>query len=140
MARLRFLYGTARDLVIGTRVVNADGIISKAGGRVVKNVAGYDLNKLYVGSLGTVGIIAELSFKLHPLPQAQGMLLASFASRRRRGRRDLVADAVAARPGRRSNCSTVAPPRACPVADRRTTPACCWSWPRSGSSRRSNAS
>jgi glycolate oxidase FAD binding subunit len=77
---LRLLYGTARDLVIGTRVVNADGVISKAGGRVVKNVAGYDLNKLYVGSLGTVGVIVELSFKLHPLPQAQGMLLASFAS------------------------------------------------------------
>jgi glycolate oxidase FAD binding subunit len=77
---LRLLYGTARDLVIGTRVVNADGVVSKAGGRVVKNVAGYDLNKLYVGSLGTVGVIVELSFKLHPLPQAQGMLLASFAS------------------------------------------------------------
>jgi glycolate oxidase FAD binding subunit len=77
---LRLLYGTARDLVIGTRVVNADGVISKAGGRVVKNVAGYDLNKLYVGSLGTVGIIVELSFKLHPLPQAQGLLLASFDS------------------------------------------------------------
>jgi glycolate oxidase FAD binding subunit len=77
---LRLLYGTARDLVIGTRVVNADGVVSKAGGRVVKNVAGYDLNKLYVGSLGTVGIIVELSFKLHPLPQAQGMLLASFSS------------------------------------------------------------
>ncbi len=77
---LRLLYGTARDLVIGTRVVNADGVVSKAGGRVVKNVAGYDLNKLYVGSLGTVGVIVELSFKLHPLPQAQGMLLAAFAS------------------------------------------------------------
>src|SRR6185295_5876810 len=69
---LRLVYGTARDLVIGTRVVNADGVISKAGGRVVKNVAGYDLNKLYVGSLGTVGVVVELSFKLHPLPQAQG--------------------------------------------------------------------
>jgi glycolate oxidase FAD binding subunit len=77
---LRLLYGTARDLVIGTRVVNADGIVSKAGGRVVKNVAGYDLNKLYVGSLGTVGVIVELSFKLHPLPQNEGMLLASFDS------------------------------------------------------------
>jgi glycolate oxidase FAD binding subunit len=77
---LRYMYGTARDLVIGTRVVNADGIVSKAGGRVVKNVAGYDLNKLYVGALGTVGVIAELSFKLHPLPQAQGMLLAAFAT------------------------------------------------------------
>jgi glycolate oxidase FAD binding subunit len=77
---LRLLYGTARDLVIGTRVVNADGIVSKAGGRVVKNVAGYDLNKLYVGSLGTVGVIVELSFKLHPLPQNEGMQLASFDS------------------------------------------------------------
>jgi glycolate oxidase FAD binding subunit len=77
---LRLLYGTARDLVIGTRVVNADGVISKAGGRVVKNVAGYDLNKLYVGSLGTVGVIVELSFKLHPLPQAQGLLLAAFGT------------------------------------------------------------
>jgi glycolate oxidase FAD binding subunit len=77
---LRLLYGTARDLVIGTRVVNGDGIVSKAGGRVVKNVAGYDLNKLYVGSLGTVGVIVELSFKLHPLPQNEGMLLASFDS------------------------------------------------------------
>ncbi|MCC6179408.1 MAG: FAD-binding oxidoreductase [Chloroflexi bacterium] len=75
---LRFMYGTARDLVIGTRVVNADGVISKAGGRVVKNVAGYDLNKLYIGALGTVGIVVELSFRLHPLPQAQGMLLAAF--------------------------------------------------------------
>src|SRR5690606_31967042 len=54
--------------------------VSKAGGRVVKNVAGYDLNKLYVGSLGTVGVVVELSFKLHPLPQNQGMLLAAFGS------------------------------------------------------------
>lgn len=77
---IRLYYGSARDIVIGTKVVNADGVISKAGGRVVKNVAGYDLNKLYIGSLGTVGIIVELSFKLHPLPQAQGMLVASFAS------------------------------------------------------------
>ena len=77
---LRLLYGSTRDLVIGTRVVNADGIVSKAGGRVVKNVAGYDLNKLYIGSLGTVGIVVELSFKLHPLPQSQGMLVAAFRS------------------------------------------------------------
>ncbi|MFN8526377.1 MAG: FAD-binding oxidoreductase [Chloroflexota bacterium] len=77
---LRFMYGAARDLVIGTRVVNADGIISKAGGRVVKNVAGYDLNKLYIGSLGTVGIVVELSFKLHPLPQVEGFTVAAFQS------------------------------------------------------------
>jgi len=75
---LRLMYGSARDLVIGTRVVNADGVISKSGGRVVKNVAGYDLNKLYVGALGTVGVVVQLSFKLHPLPQAQSMLVAAF--------------------------------------------------------------
>jgi glycolate oxidase FAD binding subunit len=75
---LRLRYGSARDLVIGTRVVNADGRVTKAGGRVVKNVAGYDLNKLYTGSLGTVGLIVELSFKLHPLPRQLGTVLAGF--------------------------------------------------------------
>ena len=76
---LRLQYGSARDLVIGTRVANADGVLTKAGGRVVKNVAGYDLNKLYTGSLGTVGVIVELSFKLHPLPQSQGTVVAAFS-------------------------------------------------------------
>src|SRR5207253_1723761 len=57
---LRFAYGTARDLVIGTRVANPDGTVTHAGGRVVKNVAGYDLNKLYIGSLGTLGIIEPM--------------------------------------------------------------------------------
>src|SRR4051812_7525379 len=75
---LRLAYGSARDLVIGTRVVNADGVATKAGGRVVKNVAGYDLNKLYIGSLGTVGIVVELSFKLWPLPPGQGTVFGSF--------------------------------------------------------------
>ncbi len=77
---LRLAYGSARDLVIGTRVVNADGVATKAGGRVVKNVAGYDLNKLYIGSLGTVGVVVELSFKLWPIPPAEATLLASFDS------------------------------------------------------------
>jgi glycolate oxidase FAD binding subunit len=67
---LRFAFGTARDLVIGTRVANPDGTVTHAGGRVVKNVAGYDLNKLYIGSLGTLAIIVELSFKLAPIPPA----------------------------------------------------------------------
>ena len=75
---LRLRYGSARDLVIGTRVANADGLLTKAGGRVVKNVAGYDLNKLYTGSLGTLGVIVELSFKLHPLPQSRATVLATF--------------------------------------------------------------
>ncbi|MGI9146893.1 MAG: FAD-binding oxidoreductase [Chloroflexota bacterium] len=76
---LRFAYGTARDLVIGTRVVNADGVLTRAGGRVVKNVAGYDLNKLYVGSLGTLGILVELSLKLAPIPPASDAVFAQFS-------------------------------------------------------------
>lgn len=75
---LRFAYGTARDLVIGTRVANPDGTVTHAGGRVVKNVAGYDLNKLYIGSLGTLGIIVELSFKLAPIPPATNTIVGQF--------------------------------------------------------------
>jgi len=77
---LRFAYGTARDLVIGTRVANPDGTVTHAGGRVVKNVAGYDLNKLYIGSLGTLGIIVELSFKLAPIPPATNTIIGRFSS------------------------------------------------------------
>ncbi|MCC7105859.1 MAG: FAD-binding oxidoreductase [Chloroflexi bacterium] len=75
---MRPRYGSARDLVIGMRIANSDGTLTKSGGRVVKNVAGYDLNKLYTGSLGTLGVIAELSFKLAPLPQCRGTMLAVF--------------------------------------------------------------
>jgi glycolate oxidase FAD binding subunit len=74
----RLRYGTARDLVIGLRTVQANGEIARSGGRVVKNVAGYDLNKLYIGSLGTLGIIVEANFKLHPLPAAARTLLLTF--------------------------------------------------------------
>ena len=59
-------YGTARDLIIGITVVLADGTVAKAGGKVVKNVAGYDLSKLFAGSFGTLGIIVEAAFRLHP--------------------------------------------------------------------------
>jgi glycolate oxidase FAD binding subunit len=75
---LRFAYGTARDLVIGTRVANPDGTVTHAGGRVVKNVAGYDLNKLYIGSLGTLAITVELSFKLAPIPPATATIAGEF--------------------------------------------------------------
>lgn len=64
----RMLTGTARDLLIGVTVVRADGVVAKAGGRVVKNVAGYDLGKLMVGSFGTLAVITEAVFRLHPLP------------------------------------------------------------------------
>jgi glycolate oxidase FAD binding subunit len=66
----RLRYGTARDLLIGITIVRADGIVARAGGKVVKNVAGYDLGKLFVGSYGTLGLIAECAFRLHPLPAA----------------------------------------------------------------------
>ena len=77
---LRFAYGTARDLVIGTWVANPDGTVTHAGGRVVKNVAGYDLNKLYIGSLGTLAVIVELSFKLAPIPPALATVVGEFGS------------------------------------------------------------
>ena len=73
---LRAGYGTLRDHLIGIRVAHVDGIITKAGGKVVKNVTGYDLNKLYTGSLGTLGVIVEANFKLQPLPAVQKSVLA----------------------------------------------------------------
>ncbi|MBL8168473.1 MAG: FAD-binding oxidoreductase [Acidobacteria bacterium] len=68
---LRCAYGTPRDWLVGITVVHADGKISKAGGKVVKNVAGYDLCKLYTGSYGTLAMIAEMSFKLRALPASE---------------------------------------------------------------------
>ncbi len=67
---LASLYGTPRDLVLGLTVVRPDGRVVKAGGRVVKNVAGYDMVKLFTGSWGTLGIIAKAHLRLHALPQA----------------------------------------------------------------------
>src|SRR5882672_828449 len=68
---LRCAYGTPRDWLIGVAVVAADGQITRAGGKVVKNVAGYDLCKLYAGSFGTLAVIAEASFKLRALPSRE---------------------------------------------------------------------
>src|SRR5437764_9766087 len=62
--RLRF--GTPRDLVLGVTVVLADGTVARAGGKVVKNVAGYDLGRLFAGSFGTLGVIASVTLRLHP--------------------------------------------------------------------------
>ena len=67
---LRLRYGTPRDLNIGIKVVRADGTVASSGGKVVKNVAGYDLGKLFAGSYGTLGLIVEAVFRLHPLPAA----------------------------------------------------------------------
>src|SRR5262249_16100523 len=66
----RYGYGTLRDYVIGISFINAEGQEVKAGGRVVKNVAGYDLMKLHIGALGTLGIIAQVTLKLRPRPEA----------------------------------------------------------------------
>jgi glycolate oxidase FAD binding subunit len=67
---LRVRYGGVRDLVVGMRVALADGTVAKSGGKVIKNVAGYDLAKLFVGSFGKLGAILEVSVRLHPLPPA----------------------------------------------------------------------
>lgn len=66
----RLRYGAARDLVIGLTIVLADGTVARAGGHVIKNVAGYDLTRLVYGSLGSLGLIAEIVFRVHPRPQA----------------------------------------------------------------------
>jgi glycolate oxidase FAD binding subunit len=66
---LRLKYGGLRDLIIGMTMVLADGTIAKSGGRVVKNVAGYDMHKLLTGSFGTLGVIVEVNFRLHPVEE-----------------------------------------------------------------------
>lgn len=74
----RHLYGTARDLLIGLTVVTADGAVVKGGGKVVKNVAGYDLPKLFIGSYGTLGIVVEATVKLRPLPDDERLVGLGF--------------------------------------------------------------
>lgn len=78
---LRVRYGSVRDLIIGITVVLGDGTIAKSGGRVVKNVAGYDLPKLMTGALGTLGVISQAVFRLHPLPVESRTLSFRFQSR-----------------------------------------------------------
>jgi glycolate oxidase FAD binding subunit len=72
---LRARYGSIRDLIIGVSIVRADGTPSRGGGKVVKNVAGFDLPKLMVGSLGTLGLITTATFRLHPLPESAATVL-----------------------------------------------------------------
>lgn len=75
---LRYAYGLPRDWLIGVSVIGGDGVETKSGGRVVKNVTGYDLNKLYIGSLGTLGVIVAATFKLSPRPDTGAVLTAAF--------------------------------------------------------------
>jgi glycolate oxidase FAD binding subunit len=77
---LRKQYGTARDFLIGAEFVDGKGALCKSGGRVVKNVTGYDLHKLLVGSLGTLAVITRLNFRIFTLPQARGGHLACFSN------------------------------------------------------------
>jgi glycolate oxidase FAD binding subunit len=77
---LRQCYGTARDFVLGMEFVTGEGASAKSGGRVVKSVAGYDLHKLMLGALGTLGILTRINFKTFPLPAASRGFLAAFGS------------------------------------------------------------
>ncbi|MEE9213801.1 MAG: FAD-binding oxidoreductase [Thermodesulfobacteriota bacterium] len=71
----RVRYGTARELLIGIKAVRSDGKIIKGGSKVVKNVAGYDLPKLFVGSIGTLGILTETTFRVSPVPEASETII-----------------------------------------------------------------
>ena len=112
---LRGRYGGVRDLVVGMRVALSDGTLAKSGGKVIKNVAGYDLAKLFAGSLGTLGAIVEVSVRLHPLQPASATAI---------GR---------ARPASTSSDARSSPSRALPSSTAasmcagRTAAARCWS-------------
>jgi glycolate oxidase FAD binding subunit len=75
---LRARYGTLRDLVLGVRFVQADGVPTWGGARVVKSVSGYDIPKLMVGALGTLGVLVELTLRLHPMPEHEATSLVTF--------------------------------------------------------------
>ena len=75
---LRQFYGTARDYVLGIEFVSGDGAAAKSGGRVVKNVSGYDLHKLMIGALGTLGVLTRINFRTFPLPAATRTIVAAF--------------------------------------------------------------
>jgi glycolate oxidase FAD binding subunit len=77
---LRYRFGSPHDLLIGITVVRADGTVAKSGGKVVKNVAGYDLGKLFAGSYGTLGLITEATFRLHPKPETSAWITVDCSS------------------------------------------------------------
>ena len=77
---MKWQYWAPRDVVIGMKIVQPDGVVTKSGGQVVKNVSGYDMSRMHIGGLGTLGIIAEVSLKLTPLPKQQTTVVASYGS------------------------------------------------------------
>ena len=111
---LRFRYGTGRDLLLGARFVQADGTITWGGAKVVKSVTGYDVPKLLVGSLGTLGVLVEATLRLHPMPPATRSWRFGPALLRGRARRSWP------------RCSTR---RSSPIAPRCSTPP---GWRRAG--------
>jgi glycolate dehydrogenase FAD-binding subunit len=92
---LRHRYGGMRDLAVGMTVALSDGTLARSGGRVIKNVAGYDLAKLFCGSFGTLGLIASVSVRLHPLPPATATATGATAEPEQLG---AAAQALAALP------------------------------------------
>lgn len=84
---LRHRYGGIRDMLLGVSFIRSDGETAKAGGRVVKNVAGYDLMKLFTGSYGTLAVISEVTFRVYPIPQASATVVLT-------GEQEAVADAT----------------------------------------------
>ena len=80
---MKYQFGNPRDLVIGMKVVQADGTTTKSGGQVVKNVSGYDMSRLHIGGLGTLGVIAEVSFRLAPVPRSEATMIATFETSQR---------------------------------------------------------
>jgi glycolate oxidase FAD binding subunit len=80
---LRIRYGTPRDLLLGVRFVQADGTVTWGGARVVKSVTGYDVPKLMVGSLGTLGVLVEATLRLHPVPEAERTWVVTFPAAER---------------------------------------------------------
>jgi glycolate oxidase FAD binding subunit len=79
---LRYMFGGPRDFLLGMEFVTGDGALCKSGARVVKSVAGYDLHKLLLGSLGSLGVITKLNFRTFPLPRAQRCFVAAYADLR----------------------------------------------------------
>jgi glycolate dehydrogenase FAD-binding subunit len=94
----RHKYGSPRDLIIGVEIALADGRIAKAGGRVVKNVAGYDLSRLICGSFGSLAVITSATFKLAPLPPASRTVVATCASVTEAARQALTVAALPVTP------------------------------------------